>query len=175
MRVMGVDVIPNHADYRLLSRRAMEALLSFRETNLFLRGLSSLLGFRTSTVFFDVKDREFGTSKYDVRRMLRFAVNAITSFSVVPLRLVFACGVLCFLVSLMMVIYIIGSAMMGDTVSGWASTTLPIYILAGIQLLCLGIVGEYVGKIYSTVQQRPRWIVWESAGDIPVDGDPASK
>jgi len=167
MRVMGVEVTPNHADYRLLSGRALRALLQFSESHIFLRGLSTLLGFKTATVFFDVKDREYGYTKYSLRKMVRFALFAITSFSVVPLRMVFVCGIVCFAVSTLMGAYILASDLSGQTVPGWASTTLPIYLLAGVQLLCLGVVGEYVGKIYSTVQARPRWLIWETAGISP--------
>jgi len=165
MRTMGVDVVPNHADYRLLDKRAMAALLSFPETNLFVRGICSLLGFDTRQVLFDVKERRFGASKYSLRRMLRFAIHAITSFSVVPLRMISMLGIVSFLVSLGMIGFIVLSALLGDTVPGWASTTVPIYLLAGLQLLSIGIVGEYIGKIYSTVQHRPRWIEWERLGE----------
>jgi polyisoprenyl-phosphate glycosyltransferase len=162
MRTMGVDVVANHADYRLLDKRAMRALLSFPETNLFIRGISSLLGFDTRQVAFDVKERQFGASKYSFRRMLRFAVHAITSFSVVPLRLISILGITCFLISLGMVAFIVWSTLIvGGTIPGWASTVIPIYFLAGIQLLSIGVVGEYIAKIYSTVQHRPRWIEWE--------------
>ena len=162
MRRMGVDVVPNHADYRLLDAKAMRALLSFPETALFIRGISSMLGFDTRQVLFDVRERQFGKSKYSLVRMLRFAMHAITSFSVVPLRIIAILGVISFLVSLGMVGFVAWSAIFGSgTVPGWASTVIPIYFLAGIQLLSIGVLGEYVGKIYSTVQQRPRWIEWE--------------
>ncbi len=168
MRTMGVDVVPNHADYRLLDKRAMHALLSFPETNLFVRGICSLLGFDTRQVTFDVKERQFGASKYSLRRMLRFAIHAITSFSVVPLRAISILGIICFLVSLGMVAFIAWSSLIvGGTVPGWASTTIPIYFLAGIQLLSIGVVGEYIGKIYSTVQHRPRWIEWDRLEGYP--------
>lgn len=162
MRTMGVNVVPNHADYRLLDRKAMRALLSFPETNLFLRGLSSMLGFETRQVLFDVSERQFGASKYSLTRMLRFALYAVTSFSVVPLRVISVLGVVSFVVSLCMVVFVAWSALFaGGTVPGWASTVIPIYLLAGIQLLSIGVLGEYVGRIYSTVQHRPRWIEWE--------------
>jgi glycosyltransferase involved in cell wall biosynthesis len=162
MRRMGVKVVPNHADYRLLDRKAMQALLSFPETYLFVRGLSSLLGFDTRQVLFDVKERQYGASKYSFARMLRFALYAITSFSTVPLRVISALGIVSFIVSLGMVLFVAWSAVFaGGTVPGWASTVIPIYFLAGIQLLSIGVLGEYIGKIYSTVQHRPRWIEWE--------------
>ncbi|MEO7221624.1 MAG: glycosyltransferase family 2 protein [Devosia sp.] len=166
MRRMGVDIIPNHADYRLLDSKAMKALLSFPETALFIRGISSMLGFDTRQVLFDVKERQFGKSKYSLFRMLRFAVHAITSFSVVPLRIIAILGIVSFLVSLGMVGFVAWSALSGSgTVPGWASTVIPIYFLAGVQLLSIGVLGEYVGKIYSTVQHRPRWIEWERLDD----------
>jgi glycosyltransferase involved in cell wall biosynthesis len=162
MRRMGVNIVPNHADYRLLDRKAMQAMLSFPETYLFIRGISSLLGFDTRQVLFDVKERQYGASKYSFTRMLRFALYAVTSFSVVPLRLISALGIVSFIVSVGMVVFVAWSALFtGGTVPGWASTVIPIYFLAGIQLLSIGVLGEYVGKIYSTVQQRPRWIEWE--------------
>jgi len=166
MRTMGVDVVANHADYRLLDRKAMRALLSFPETNLFVRGICSLLGFDTRIVMFDVKERQFGASKYSLRKMLRFAIYAITSFSVIPLRVISVLGVVSFVLSLGMVAFVAWRTMVtGGTVPGWASTVIPIYFLAGIQLLSIGVLGEYIGKIYSTVQQRPRWIEWDRLDD----------
>ena len=173
MRTMGVDVVANHSDYRLLDRRAMRALLSFPETNLFVRGICSLLGFDARIVMFDVKERQFGATKYSLGKLLGFAIYAITSFSVVPLRIISVLGIVCFLVSLGMVAYILWSTIVvGNTVPGWASTTIPIYFLAGIELLSIGILGEYIGKIYSTVQHRPRWIEWERLDAQPVRADP---
>jgi hypothetical protein len=117
------------------------------------------LGFRVSTVFFDVKERQYGQTKYSLRKMLRLALHGITSFSVVPLRIVALIGLVLFLFSLGMGGYIVWSALfIGNTVPGWASTTLPIYFIGGVQLLCLGVVGEYVGQIYTTIKNRPRWI-----------------
>jgi hypothetical protein len=121
-----------------------------------------MLGFETRQVLFDVSERQFGASKYSLTRMLRFALYAVTSFSVVPLRVISVLGVVSFVVSLAMVLFVAWSALFaGGTVPGWASTVIPIYLLAGIQLLSIGVLGEYVGKIYSTVQHRPRWIEWE--------------
>jgi glycosyltransferase involved in cell wall biosynthesis len=166
MRRMGVDVVPNHADYRLLDNKATKALLSFPETALFIRGMTSMLGFDTRQVLFDVRERQYGKSKYSLFRMLRFAVHAITSFSVVPLRIIAILGVISFLVSLGMVGFVAWSALFGSgTVPGWASTVIPIYFMAGVQLLSIGVLGEYVGKIYTTVQHRPRWIEWERLDD----------
>ncbi len=162
MRRMGVDIVPNHADYRLLDGKAMRALLSFPENSPFIRGISTMLGFDTRQVLFDVRERQFGQTKYSLFRMLRFAVHAITSSSIVPLRIISVVGILSFLVSFGMVAYVAWTALFGSgAVPGWASTVIPIYFLAGVQLLCLGVLGEYVGKIYSTVQRRPRWIEWQ--------------
>lgn len=166
MRRMGVDVVANHADYRLLDAKAMKALLAFPETALFIRGMTSLLGFDTRQVMFDVRERQFGETKYSLFRMLRFAVHAITSFSIVPLRMISALGIVSFLVSLVMIGYVVWATFFGrGTVPGWASTLIPIYFFAGVQLLSIGVLGEYVGKIYSTVQRRPRWIEWQRLDD----------
>lgn len=159
MKVLGVDIVPNHADYRLLSRRAMDALAQFPESNVFLRAICLQLGFRVATVFFDVRERQYGTTKYSLKKMLRLALHGVTSFSVAPLRLVTVIGLLLFLFSLGMGGYVVWRTLLvGDTVPGWASTALPIYFIGGIQLLCLGVVSEYIGQIYTTVKNRPRWI-----------------
>lgn len=159
MGMMGVKIVPNHADYRLLSKRALEALALFSEPGIFLRATCLQLGFRVNTIFFDVRERQYGQTKYSLKRMLQLALHGITSFSVVPLRLVGLVGFLLFLFSLGMGCYVAWHALfVGDTVPGWASITLPIYFIGGVQLLCLGVVGEYVGKIYTTVKNRPRWI-----------------
>ncbi|MCD2450817.1 glycosyltransferase family 2 protein [Methylicorpusculum oleiharenae] len=159
MRIMGVDIVPNHADYRLLSKRALEALALFPEPSIFLRATCLQLGFRVSTVFFDVSERRYGQTKYSLSKMLRLALHGITSFSVVPLRMVAILGFVIFLSSLGMGGYVIWHKLfVGDTIPGWASITLPIYFIGGVQLLCLGVVGEYVGQIYKTVKKRPRWI-----------------
>lgn len=159
IRALGVNTILNHADYRLLSKRALDALRLFPEPNIFLRALCLQLGFRVSTVLFDVKERQYGQTKYSLKKMLRLALHGITSFSIVPLRIVAIIGFVLFLFSIGMGGYIAWRTLfVGDTVPGWASTALPIYFIGGIQLLCLGVVGEYVGQIYSTVKNRPRWI-----------------
>jgi glycosyltransferase involved in cell wall biosynthesis len=159
MRLMGVNIIPNHADYRLLGKRALEALALFPEPSIFLRATCLELGFRVSLVYFDVSERQFGATKYSVRKMLRLAVHGITAFSIVPLRMVAITGLLVFFITLAMGGYVLWRTLfVGDTVPGWASTTLPIYFIGGVQLLCLGVVGEYIGQIYKTVKNRPRWI-----------------
>ncbi|PPD51120.1 MAG: glycosyltransferase [Methylobacter sp.] len=159
MRIMGVNIVPNHADYRLLSKRALEALELFSEPSIFLRATCLQLGFRVSTVLFDVSERQYGQTKYSLKKMLRLALHGITSFSVVPLRIVAITGFVIFLSSLGMGYYVLWHTLfVGDTIPGWASITLPIYFIGGVQLLCLGVVGEYVGQIYKTVKNRPRWI-----------------
>ena len=159
MKTMGVDIIANHADYRLMSRRALDALALFPEPNNFLRATCLLLGYRVSTVLFDVKERKFGHSKYTVTKMMKLALHGITSFSIVPLRIVAGIGVVLFLCSMIMLVYALWQVFfVGNTVPGWASTIVPIYFIGGIQLICLGVVSEYIGQIYTTVKNRPRWI-----------------
>lgn len=165
MRAMGVEIVPNHADYRLLSNNALRALAAFTEPNIFLRATCLQLGFKVSSVYFDVCPRQFGETKYTIKKMVRLALHGITSFSVVPLRIVAVIGCALFFLSLAMGGYVIWHALIiGDAIPGWASTTLPIYFIGGVQLLCLGIVGEYIGQIYKTVRNRPRWISEQSLG-----------
>lgn len=160
MLFMGVKIIKNHADYRLLSNKANTSLLAFNEVNLFLRGLVPLLGYKTDYVYFDVKDRFAGESKYPLRKMLSFAIDGITSFSVTPLRLISILGVIIFLMSLLMSLYIVSITLFTNrAIPGWASTVLPIYFIGGVQLLSLGIIGEYVGKIYKEAKRRPRYFI----------------
>ncbi|HYE37789.1 glycosyltransferase family 2 protein [Methylocaldum sp.] len=160
MSLMGVTIVRNHADYRLLSKRALDALAQFEEGNLFLRGLIHQLGFNTSTVNFDVRNRTAGISKYTFRKMLSFAFNGITSFSVVPLRVIAALGGIFTLISLIMSIYVVARKFLfADAIPGWASVVLPIYLLGGIQLFSFGIIGEYIGRIYLETKRRPRFII----------------
>jgi glycosyltransferase involved in cell wall biosynthesis len=160
MVFMGVNVIKNHADYRLLSNRANKALLDFHEVNLFLRGLIPLIGFKTDFVYFDVKERSSGESKYTLLKMISLAFDGITSFSIAPLRMISVLGALIFLVSLFMTMYILTTALFTDkAIPGWASTVLPIYFIGGVQLLSIGVLGEYIGKIYKETKKRPRYIV----------------
>ena len=160
LRLLGVDVIPDHADFRLLGRAARAALLAHPEGNLFLRGLVPRLGFRSSQVFYDRQPRGRGRSKYSLARMLGLGIDGITSFSAVPLRMIAALGALLFLVSMAVSLWVLGVRLFTDhAVPGWASTTLPIYALGGVQLLSLGLVGEYVAKIYMEVKRRPRFLV----------------
>lgn len=159
MNAMGVATIPNHADYRLLSTKAMAVLAEHTEPDLFLRAICAQIGFKSETVYFNVTDRQAGMSKYSVMKMIKLAVNGITAFSVVPLRVIAVLGFLIFSASVLMAFYILGRALVvGDTVPGWASTTLPIYFLGGVQILCMGVIGEYLAQVASTVKRRPRYI-----------------
>lgn len=157
--IMGVQIVNNHADFRLMSRHAVEALKQFREVNLFLRGIVPTLGFSDAKVYFDRQERVAGESKYPLRKMLSLALNGITSFSVLPLRLITILGILFATLSMFIGIWAVGVHFMGSTVPGWTSTVVPITLIGGVQLLSLGIVGEYLGKVYQEVKARPRFII----------------
>ena len=159
MKGLGVDITFNHADYRLMSNRALEALSEFEEVNLFLRGLAPLVGFQSDVVTYDRSERFAGESKYPFKKMLAFAIDGITSFSVKPLRLITTAGVVIFIASLFMLLYALISWLTGHTVIGWTSTLASIWMIGGIQLLSLGIIGEYIGKIYNETKRRPRFII----------------
>ena len=160
MRVLGAEIVGNHADYRLMSRRAIEALKDYREVNLFLRGIVPLIGFRSSCVYYKRGIRAAGESKYPLRRMIAFALDGITSFSIVPLRIITFVGFALFLVTLGLSLWVVAVKLFGDNaVPGWASTVLPVYFIGGVQILCLGVMGEYLGKLYREVKQRPRYLV----------------
>lgn len=171
MKALGVDITYNHADYRLMSNRALCALAQFSEVNLFLRGLAPLVGFQSDVVTYDRSERFAGESKYPLKKMLAFAIDGITSFSVKPLRLITSVGLGIFVISLFMLLYTLVSWITGKTVVGWTSTLASIWMIGGIQLLSLGIIGEYVGKIYNETKRRPRFIIdryLNSEGDDPV-------
>ena len=157
LQKMGVDIIYNHADYRLMSRRALDALSEYKEVNLFLRGIVPLIGYSTDYVYYDRSERYAGESKYPLRKMLAFAMDGITSFSVRPLRLISAAGILIGCLSVIGLLYALISKICGVAVSGWTAIICSIWLLGGIQLFCLGVVGEYIGKIYSEVKARPRY------------------
>lgn len=159
MKGLGVDITYNHADYRLMSNRALHALSQFREVNLFLRGLAPLVGFQSGVVTYDRSERFAGESKYPFQKMLAFAIDGITSFSVKPLRLITTVGIVIFLISLCMLVYTLISWISGHTVTGWTSTLASIWMIGGIQLLSLGVIGEYIGKIYHETKRRPRFII----------------
>lgn len=159
MKGLGVDITFNHADYRLMSCRALEALSQFREVNLFLRGLAPLVGFQSGYVYYDRSERFAGESKYPFKKMLAFAIDGITSFSVKPLRLITTLGLVIFVISLAMLLYTLIAFIDGHTVTGWTSTLASIWLIGGIQLLSLGVIGEYIGKIYNESKHRPRFII----------------
>ena len=171
MRGMGVDMVYNHADYRLMSRRALAGLAEFREVNLFLRGLVPMVGYKSTTVEYERGERFAGESKYPLKKMLAFAIDGITSFSVKPLRLITSVGFVIFVVSLFMLLYALIAWIAGKTVAGWTSMLGSIWLIGGIQLLSLGVIGEYVGKIYNETKRRPRFIIdryLNRNGDDPV-------
>jgi glycosyltransferase involved in cell wall biosynthesis len=166
LRLLGVEVVPDHADFRLLGRAARAALLAHPEGNLFLRGIVPRLGFRSTRVQYDRQPRAEGRSKYSLPRMLGLGIDGVTSFSAVPLRMIAALGAFLFLVSMVVSVWVLGVKLFTDhAVPGWASTTLPIYALGGVQLLSLGLVGEYVAKIYLEVKRRPRYLVEQTTRD----------
>jgi len=166
MERLGAQTVREHADYRLMSRRAVEALREFGETNLYLRGIIPLLGFRSTKVEYARRARIAGESKYPLRRMLGLALNAVTSFSVVPLRLISLLGLLVFVASFGVLGWVLWVALFTTkAVPGWASITLPIYFLGGIQLLSLGVIGEYLGKLYVESKRRPRFFIERIVGE----------
>lgn len=165
LSLMGAEVVYNHADYRLISARALDALSEFHEVNLFLRGMVPLVGFKSTSVEYSRSERIAGESKYPLKKMIALAVDGITSLSVKPLRMIMSFGLTVALISFIGVIWAIVAAMCGDTVAGWASTTCIVCFVGGVQLICMGIIGEYVGKIYMETKARPRYIIsaktWE--------------
>lgn len=165
LSLMGAEVVYNHADYRLISSRALDALSEFHEVNLFLRGMVPLMGFKSTSVEYSRSERIAGESKYPLKKMIALAVDGITSLSVKPLRMIMSFGLTVALISFIGVIWAIVAAICGDTVAGWASTTCIVCFVGGVQLICMGIIGEYVGKIYMETKARPRYIIsaktWE--------------
>ena len=161
MKKLGVEMVYNSADYRLLSRRALEALLSFGEVNMFLRGMVPLLGFRTAEVYYERGERVAGESKYPLKKMIAFAMEGITSLSNKPIRYVLLLGAMCALLGVGMAVYVIISLINHHTVAGWASMMMSIWLLGGLQLMALGMIGEYVGKIYMETKRRPKFILEE--------------
>lgn len=165
LSLMGAEVVYNHADYRLISARALDALSEFHEVNLFLRGMVPLVGFKSTSVEYSRSERIAGESKYPLKKMIALAVDGITSLSIKPLRMIMSFGLTVALISFIGVIWAIVAAICGDTVAGWASTTCIVCFVGGVQLICMGIIGEYVGKIYMETKARPRYIIsaktWE--------------
>lgn len=165
MRMLGAKIIKNHADYRLMSSRAINALEKYGESNLFLRGIIPSIGFNYTTIEYEEMPRLAGESKYSLKKMMQLAASGITSFSVRPLQWIFFCGFFFFLVSIIMLIYALVVFAHNGSIPGWTSTVAPIWLLGGIQLLALGIVGEYIGKIYIETKHRPRYeidkVLWK--------------
>lgn len=161
MKVMGADVVFNHADFRLMSKRVLAELAGFREVNLFLRGMVPLIGFKSCSVYYERHERFAGESKYPLKKMMAFAINGITSFSTKPLKLITTLGGIMSFLSILAFIWAFVVKVIGHSEIGWSSMMCSIWLIGGLQLLCLGIIGEYVGKIYAEVKQRPRYIIDE--------------
>ncbi len=164
MKTLGVETVFNHADYRLMSKRALDGLAEFKEVNLFLRGMIPMIGYRTDTVFYERAERFAGKSKYPLKKMISFAFEGITSLSTKPIRMIAWLGFLVFFVSIVMLIYIVCRFFAGDTVTGWASVATSVWAIGGLLLLSIGVVGEYIGKIYLETKGRPRYLVAEYLG-----------
>ena len=161
LAAMGAEVVYNHADYRLISARVLNEFANFKEVNLFLRGLVPLVGFKSTSVSYSRAERIAGKSHYPLKKMLALAVDGVTSLSVKPLRLIFGLGILIAFVSFLFCIWALITALCGKAVAGWASMTCIICFVSGVQLICLGIIAEYIGKIYMETKQRPRYIISE--------------
>ena len=159
MQAMGVEIVFNHADYRLMSKRALDGLSEFHEVNLFLRGIVPLIGYKSDIVTYESHERFAGESKYPLKKMLAFATDGITSFSIKPIRMITTCGFLIFSISILMLLYFIVIHMLGKTVQGWTSTVVSIWAIGGLQLLAIGVIGEYIGKIYLETKARPKYII----------------
>ncbi len=159
IKFMGVEVVYNHADYRLMSKRALEGLSEFGEVNLFLRGIVPQIGYKSSTVEYERKERFAGESKYPLKKMLAFALEGVTSFSVRPLKMATALGIMSLAVCLAMLLYCLISKLTGHAVAGWASIGASVWAIGGLQLFMLGVIGEYIGKIYLETKDRPKYII----------------
>lgn len=159
MKLMGVDIVFNHADCRLMSKKALEGLSEYKEVNLFLRGIVPQIGYKTDIAYYARNERVAGESKYPLKKMISFAMDGITSFSVKPLRLITGIGFIILVLSFIVLIYSLFMKIIGNTVSGWTFIVCSIWLIGGIQTLCLGVIGEYIGKIYNEVKARPRYIV----------------
>lgn len=161
MRFLGVNIVYNHADYRLMSARALNALSQFGEVNMFLRGMVPLVGYKSDIVYYSRGERFAGESKYPLRKMLSFAFDGITSFSITPIRMISVIGTVSFLISVVMAVYTLVQKLTGHAGMGWASIMMSIWFIGGMILLSLGLIGEYIGKIYKEVKRRPRYIIEE--------------
>lgn len=161
LNAMGAEVVYNHADYRLISSRALQELAKFKEVNIFLRGMIPLVGFKSTSVYYERSERAAGKSHYPLRKMLALAFDGITSLSIKPIKMIFVLGLIVALISFVGIIWAVVEAILGNTASGWASTTCIICFLSGVQLISIGVIGEYIGKIYMEVKHRPRYIISE--------------
>ena len=159
MKLLGAETVDNHADFRLMSKKALQALEGFGEVNLFLRGMVPMLGFKNDKVYYERKERTAGETKYPLKKMLAFAFEGITSFSVKPIRMITLLGAVIFFASIVMLLYFLIRHFTGHTVSGWTSLAVSIWALGGIQLLSLGVIGEYIGKVYLETKKRPRYVI----------------
>jgi glycosyltransferase involved in cell wall biosynthesis len=168
MKKLGVDLVYNHADFRLMSKRAVQELDRFNEVNLFLRGIVPLLGFRSDVVYYDRLERKAGETKYPLKKMLAFAFDGITSFSVSPIRFVLIIGFVSFFMSLLFGGYFLTLKFLGNTETGWTSLITSIWLIGGLQLIAIGLIGEYVGKIYKETKQRPKYIVDIDSFNLPL-------
>lgn len=165
IKLLGGDVVYNHADYRLMSRRALDGLEKFKEVNLFLRGVVPMIGYKSDKVYYARKERFAGESKYPLKKMIAFAWEGITSLSIKPIRMIMLLGSAIFLVSIIMLIYSFVRHAAGETTIGWTSTVVSIWAIGGLQLLAIGIIGEYIGKVYLETKERPKFIVEEYLGE----------
>ena len=162
MKILGVDIVYNHADYRLTSKRVLEAFSDFKEVNLFLRGMFPLVGYKSDVVYYERNERFAGESKYPLKKMLNFAWDGVTSFSVKPLRFICTIGFVIIFISVCIMIYSLVRKLTGNTVDGWTFLSISIWFIGGLQMISIGIIGEYVGKMYSETKHRPRYIIAEN-------------
>ncbi|MDR2601594.1 MAG: glycosyltransferase family 2 protein [Spirochaetaceae bacterium] len=165
MRLLGVDIVYNHADFRLMGKRSLEALSQYGEVNLFLRGIIPMLGFKTGVEYYERKARFAGESKYPLHKMVKFALEGVTSLSIKPIRLITLLGILMLCVSVIMIVYFVTRHFSGDAVRGWPSMIVSLWGIGGLILFAIGIVGEYIGKIYLEVKHRPRYIIETILGE----------
>ncbi|HIQ80960.1 MAG TPA: glycosyltransferase family 2 protein [Candidatus Scatavimonas merdigallinarum] len=171
LRFMGAEIVFNHADYRLMSKRALDAFAEYKEVNLFLRGLVPMIGFKTATVTYERRERLAGKSKYPLKKMLSLAWEGVTSLSIKPIRFVTILGAIVFAISIILLFYSLFSHFWGNTVPGWTSLAVSIWAIGGLQLLAIGIIGEYLGKIYMETKQRPRYFIETFLNDEPETED----
>lgn len=171
MKKLGVNLVPDSADYRLLSKRATEALLQYQERNLFLRGMVPLVGYRSAKVYYARKERFAGKSKYSLGKMLHFALDGITSFSIAPIQLILILGIITTTISILMMVYVLIEKILGHVISGWSSLMISIWLLGGIQLISVSVIGEYVGKIFTEVKHRPRYNIEDGNYSMKMEKD----